>query len=258
MLRDIAQVSAQNADLTEREVQMQTRAGTLAALLPLAERRARESSDVIGKLDQMSGKGLVSSERLDQALGSQYDSASRLVGLRAEASLLANELPMVARARARAAETLQQLDTFYNGGVIRAGRDGIVGAHVPALGQVVKVGDELLQIYGGQTSVLAYLPESYLFALQPGDRVEVSGGQARAEGTVEALLAVTAALPPEFQSMFRPRDRGRLVRIRLTEEHGLAVAQKVQIHGCAFGWCWHTHPAAGLAASLWRQLAAPA
>ena len=256
MLRDIAQVSAQNADLAAREVQLRTRAVTLGVLVPLAERHAHESAGVVNKLDRMTGSGLISSERLNQALGAEYEGASRLAGLRAEAALLADELPLVTHARARAIETLRQLEAFYDKGLIRAARDGTAGARVPAPGQVTKVGDELLQIYGDQTSILAYLPEIYLFALAPGDRVELVGGSARAEGVVEALLSVTDQLPPEFQSMFRPRDRSRLVRIRLLGGNGLAVSQKVQVRGCALGWCWHSLGTSGLLTDLWQRIAA--
>ena len=257
MLRDIAQVSAQNADLAAREVQLRTRAVALGTLVPLAERHARESADVVGKLDQMAAAGLVSDQRFDQALAAQYEAASRLAGLRAEAALLASELPLVTRTHAQAGETVQQLQTFYDRGLIRAARDGTTGPHVPAPGQAVKVGDELLQIYGDQTSVLAYLPDVYLFAVSPGDKVELVGGSARAMGVIETLLAVTDALPPEFQSMFRPRDRSRLVRIRLTAgAETLAVSQKVQVRGCALGWCWHRHATPGLLTSLWRRLSA--
>jgi multidrug resistance efflux pump len=239
MLRDIAQVSAQNGDLSEREILLRTRALTLEILLPLAERHARESAGIVAKLDAMYRSGLVSSLRFDQALGSQYDAASRLITLRAEKTLLSSELPLVMRAHARADSALRQLEAFYDGGKIRAMGDGTVGAHVPSPGQVVKVGDELLQIYGRQISVLAYLPDTYFFTLAPGDRVALTGGQNRSDGVVEARLTVTDALPLEFQSMFRPRDRSRLVRIKLTGRPEFAVSQKVNVRGCAFGLCWH-------------------
>ncbi len=254
MLRDIAQVSAQNADLAVREVQLRTRAVALGALLPLAERHARESAGVVSQLNHMTGAGLISSQRFDQALGSEYEAASRLAGLHAEASLLANELPLLTRGRERADSTLRQLEAFYDRGLIRAARDGTTGTRVPAPGQVAKIGDELLQIYGDQTSVLAYLPDTYLFTLSTGDRVELIGGQDRAEGIIESLLAVTDALPPEFQSTFRPRDRSRLMRIRLIEGSGFALSQKVHVRGCALGWCWHSHPAPGLLTDLWQRI----
>lgn len=255
MLRDIAQVSAQNADLTVRVAQLRARAVTLGALLPLAERRARESANVVGKLDRMANAGVISSQRFDQALGSEYEAASRLAGLHAEAALLANELPLLASARERAGDTLRQLEVFYDHGLIRAARDGTAGTRVPAVGQVVKVGDELLQIYDAQTSVLAYLPDTYLFALSLGNRVVLNGGQDRAEGVVDALLGVTDALPPEFQSTFRPRDRSRLIRIRLTGGgRGFAVSQKVQVRGCALGWCWRSSSGPMAFTSFWQRL----
>jgi multidrug resistance efflux pump len=238
MLRDIAQMSAQNVDLAERELQLRSRAATLVSLRPLAERHARESADVVHNLDSVSNIGLVTSQRLDQALGSRYDAASRLTGLQAESALLKNELPMVVSMRERAAETLNQLEAFYDKGQIRAERDGIVGPRVPSPGQVVKVGDELMQIYSGGKRVLAYLPDGYLFSVKPGDRVELTGRQGSADGVVDALLNVTDTLPPEFQSTFRPRDRGQLLRIRLVEDRNFAVSQKVRVYGCTLGWCW--------------------
>jgi multidrug resistance efflux pump len=254
MLRDIAQVSAKNADLALREVQLRARAVAIGSLLPLAERHARESADVIAKLDNMPAPGLVSSQRRDQALGSEYEAASSLAGLHAEGALLWSELPMVVRESERAGETLDQLTAFYDKGLVRATRDGIVGTRVPAPGQVVKFGDELLQIYGDETTVIAYLPDIYLFALAPGDRVTLTSASARAEGVIEALLAVSDALPPEFQSTFRPRDRSQLVRIRLAGGHGLVVAQKVQVRGCALGWCWHSRAVSELVTSVWQRL----
>lgn len=252
ILRDLAQVSAQNADLALREVQLRSRMAAIDALLPLAERHARESSNVIGQMDRLSSAGLVSAQRRDQALGSEFEAVSRLSGLRSEAALLANELPVLGRALAESGERLRQLKAVYDRGMIRAPRDGTAGPRVPAPGQVVKVGDELLQVFGDETSVIAYLPDIYLFALAPGDRVELAGGSARAEGVVEALLKVTDALPPEFQSMFRPRDRSRLVRIRLDRAHDFAVTQKLQVRGCALGWCWHSQPVTELVSGLWR------
>ena len=254
MLRDIAQSAAQNAELAVREAQFRVRAVTLGVLLPMAGRHAHESAAVVGKLDGMTARGLISSQRFDQALGAEYEAASRLAGLQAEAAQLTNEMPYIVRARERAGETMRQLEAFYDQGIIRAMRDGTTGARVPALGQVVKFGDDLVQIHGDAGSLLAYLPDIYLFALVPGDRVELIAGSARVEGVVEALLPVSDALPPEFQSMFRPRDRGRLLRIELPAGHGFAMAQKVQVRGCAFGWCWRSRAVPDLAHSLWHKL----
>ncbi|WP_158291958.1 HlyD family secretion protein [Paracraurococcus ruber] len=253
MLRDIAQVSAQNAELTTKELQLRIRAAGLQSLLPMADRHARQSVEAVAKLDGMSSEGWVSLQRKGEALGSQYEAAARLAGLRSEATVLTTELPMVIRTREKAAESLAQLQAFYDNGRVRAGRAGVVGARVPLPGQVVRLGEELLQIHADTPAILAYLPDIYLFGLEPGERVVITGGTQAAEGVVEALLPVSDALPQEFQSMFRPRDRSRLVRVRMTEGSPFALSQKVQVRGCAFGWCWKSEPFEAMVADRWDR-----
>lgn len=77
---------------------------------------------------------------------------------------------------------------------------------VPLPGQIIRFGEELLQINRGETYILAYLPDQYLFGIEGG--------------------------------MARPRDRSRLVRIAFDGPATFAVSQKVTISGCAFGICW--------------------
>ncbi|MCK1975366.1 hypothetical protein LNK20_22035, partial [Bacillus safensis] len=74
--------------------------------------------------------------------------------------------------------------------------------------------------------------------VRKGMTVNVSGGAQSAKGKIETILTVADALPAEFQNMFRPRDRSRLIRIALANENPFAVSQKVTISGCAFGYCW--------------------
>jgi hypothetical protein len=129
---------------------------------------------------------------------------------------------------------------------------GIVGAKIPVVGQVAPVGYTLFDVYGERSSVLAYLPEMYLFPLREGQSVEVSAaGRTRAIGTIEAILPVADALPPEFQNMFRPRDRGRLVRIALPADTKFAVSEKIRVTGCAAGWCWTSDKSTGRSLASW-------
>jgi multidrug resistance efflux pump len=238
MLKDIADLAARNADLAVRETQLTVRARTVKELLPLAERHARENTEQVTRIDTMATRGLVSSQRMDQVLSSGYDTVARVTELRAQALGLGGELELISRAHKRADEALNQLEAFYDRGVLRAAAAGTVGPRVPTPGQVVKFGDELLQLNGKKAYVLAYLPDIYLFGMQPGDRLEVSNGTSRAIAEVDAILTVADALPAEFQNMFRPRDRSRLVRLSLPREHGFAISQKVRVRGCAFGYCW--------------------
>jgi multidrug resistance efflux pump len=239
MLKEIADLVLRNSDLAVREEQLSGRIATVSALLPLAERNAREGKQAVARIDTISEKGLVSTQNMNQALATGYDTAVKLAELRVESDVLGKELLLVRQTHRRASEALAQLEDFYDRGLIRAMAPGVVGSRVPVAGQVAKFGDELLQVYEDKAYVLAYLPDFYLFAVKPGDRVEVSGGAGTpsVSATVEAILSVADALPPEFQNTFRPRDRSRLIRVALPRDHGFAISQKVRIGGCAFGWC---------------------
>jgi multidrug resistance efflux pump len=239
MLKDIADLAARNSDLVIHEAELRGRVATVAALLPLAERNARESKDAIARIDSLSGRALISMQDMNQALTAGYDTAVKLAELRAQSDMLGQQLSLLEQTHTRAGAALAQLEEFYDRGFVRAGARGVVGSRVPVVGQVAKFGDELLQVYGEHAYVLAYLPDIYLFAVKPGDRVEVTGGggSRAVPGVVDKILEVADALPPEFQNMFRPRDRSRLMRVSLPKAHGFAISQKVEVGGCIFGWC---------------------
>ena len=245
MLRDIADLSARNADLDQRLSQMKVRSGAIDVILPLAERRKEENSRAVARIDTLSTQGLIASSRMDEALTSRLDSAAQFAELSGEADVLTANIPSLTDSITRAAEALKKLEEFYGDGVVLAPRSGIVGSHVPTQGEVAKIGDELLQINGTDTYVLAFLPDSYLFPVRAGDRVTVRSGNSGAIGTVSEILDVADALPPEFQNMFRPRDRSRLVRVAVPQDNEFAVTQKVVVGGCLAGWCWNGDEKAG-------------
>lgn len=236
MLKDISELSARASDLWIREDQLRNRSVSVAKLLPLAARHERESKTQVARFDSLIGKGLLPASRLGDALGSDYGAATSLADLQAQADSLTEEIDVATQSRAKAQAALNQFERFYNSGVIQAGAEGVVGARVPVPGQVVKFGDELLQINGSHGYVLAYLPEMYLFEVKPGDLVSVTTGSHWATATIKDILTVADALPAEFQNMFRPRDRGRLIRIDLPKGNGFAISQKVSVRTCRL-WC---------------------
>ena len=237
MLKEISELSILASELAIREAQLRNRRSTVTSLLPLAERHASESNTQISRLDAIKARGLVSAQRMDQALSSEYVAASQLTELRAQSGALDDELSLVERSRERAAAALAQLESFYDKGTMRATAEGTVGARVPVAGQVVKVGDELLQVNSGKAYIIAYMPDMYLFEVKSGDKISIGGGSHLVAGEVETILTVADALPAEFQNMFRPRDRGRLIRVKLPDDHGFAVSQKIHVGGCIAGWC---------------------
>ena len=232
MLKDVADLSARNADLGSKISQLRLKLTTVDAVLPLADRHARESAAVIQKLDSIADRGLVAPHRLDQALGSGFETTSRLSDLKGQSKLLGDEILLVEASYRQAKHALSQFEAFYDQGRVRSAAAGVVGPRVPVVGQVVRFGDELMQVYGPHAYVLAYLPDIHIFAVVPGQRVAIRAGTARITGRVEALLPVADALPVEFQNMFRPRDRSRLLRVTLDDASTLAISQKVRVTSC--------------------------
>ncbi|MBB5702239.1 multidrug resistance efflux pump [Ochrobactrum daejeonense] len=238
MIQELANITFRDSDLAIREGQLQGKLASINAVFPLAERTARETKVTSSQFDTVSGKGIVSSLAKDDALRNSLQAAERVAQLQSEKAATENELKLLQQSRAIYRQAIDKLNGIYDQGYLRANMTGIVGAKVPLPGQVVKFSDELMQINGGKSYILAYLPDEYLFNVQKGMPVNISGGAQSASGQIDAILTVADALPAEFQNMFRPRDRSRLVRITLDEQNPFAVSQKVTISGCAFGYCW--------------------
>jgi len=238
MVKELADMAYRNGELAIREGQLTGRLAAIKTIMPLAERTARESTSTVARFDTVSTKGLVSAMTKGDALRGNLAASERVADLESQQTATMIELDLVAQARTVSAGAIEQLGSIYDNGNVRATAEGQVGVKVPIPGQVVSFGDELLQINGGNAYILAYLPDQYLFNVEAGMAVNVSGGGTTVRGSVESVLGVADALPAEFQNMFRPRDRSRLVRIALEDAQPFAISQKVRVSGCAFGVCW--------------------
>lgn len=242
MIKEIASLTLRDGELSVRQGQLQSKLTSIKAVMPLAERAEQETKYTLARFDSVSGKGVVSALTKNDALKGSLQAAERVADLTSQRVSTTNELALLVASRQRSADALAKLNALYDDGNVRATITGAIGAKVPVPGQVVRFGDSLMQIDGGKTYILAYLPDSYLFKVRDGMGVTVRGGSQSAQGRVEKILDVAAALPDEFQNMFRPRDRSRLVRIHLPDDAPFAVSQKVSISGCAFGLCWASAP----------------
>jgi len=238
MVQELANFALRDSDLSIREGQLRGKLTAFEAVSALAERTAFEAKATASQFDTVSGRGIVSSLSKDDALRNSFQAAERVAQLQSEKSATEYELELLQQSRTIFREAISKLNGIYDNGYLRASMPGTVGAKVPIPGQIVKFGDELMQINGGKSYILAYLPDEYLFNISEGMPVNVKGGAQSAKGRVDAILTVADALPAEFQNMFRPRDRSRLARITLDERNPFAVSQKVTISGCAFGYCW--------------------
>jgi multidrug resistance efflux pump len=229
ILEQLADLSTRRARLAAEAADFRIRAETVTKLLPLAERRERETDKILLTFDELSERQLVTNARYDEALRASFEARQSLVKLRTEGETLTDELAALNAARADADQALDDLRAYYDGGVVRSPVDGTIGTAVAVAGDVYRPGEKIMTISTGETYVLAFLPRHYLFAIAPGMDVAVSAGRLGADGTISEILPVTDALPDEFQNTFKPRDRSQLARIRFASPPPFPLHEKVRI-----------------------------
>jgi multidrug resistance efflux pump len=238
MVKEIADLALRDGELALREGQLQGRLDVIRSVAPLAERSARESTDIVTRFDSIKTQGIVPVLTKTDALRGSLQASERVAELSSQEIATEQELALLAASRNTSIKAMEQLRRIFDDGYVRASGAGFIGARVPVIGDVVTVGESLMEINGGEAYVLAYLPDRYLFAVHKGMAVNISAGSEQAKGRIDEVLTVADALPEEFQNQFRPRDRSRLVRIALEGASPFAVSQKVWVTGCAFGVCW--------------------
>src|SRR5262249_7553389 len=136
------------------------------------------------------------------------------------------------------AGAFQDLQRTYGSGVLTAPASGYVGSRVAMVGEVLSAGTSpVANIYTGDSYVLAYIPENYMFDVDPGQKVSVKGRGRTITGRIEKVLPVTEALPPEFQLPNRVRGRGQLVRVSIADADTFAVDEKIRLTGCYSNSC---------------------
>lgn len=107
---------------------------------------------------------------------------------------------------------------LYDGGMMRSPIDGVISQIAAEKGAVVRAGDPMVEVYGKQRYVLAYIPTGALYDVYPGDRVWIETGFSVAEGRVTHVQPFAAALPREFQRSFSPVDRRQVMRIEFADQ----------------------------------------
>ena len=229
ILDRVADLSARDADLAQREAALRSRIRLAADLLPLAKQRAEEAAGVLTRLDGAVGRGLVLTERYDNAMRANYDAQTTRLRLASERKSLDAEVAALTEARRTLTDALTSLKSHFGDGTIRAAVSGTVGTDVPAVGEVYNAGDPILSIFSGKSYILAYLPQNYLFAIKPGTAVRVTDGRHSMNGVITGILPVSQELPTAFQRAFRPGDRRQLARIELPGDSPFPVFATVQV-----------------------------
>jgi multidrug resistance efflux pump len=232
--QDIALLTARNADLLVRRLELERETRVAEAVLPVARHRAGEAESALRKIRGYRGDGDIALTLWMQTLRDGFETKERVAELSASLQRAGDALDVVGGAIADATSALHDLREAYAGGVIRAPITGTVGLRLARPGEVVHPGEPLLVVYRPEPFVLAYLETGGLYTVRPGDAVELSSGFIETTGTVTEVLPVADQLPPEFQKTFQPRQRGQVMRIAVADPARLPLFAKVTVS--ARGW----------------------
>ncbi|WP_319567314.1 HlyD family secretion protein [Cohaesibacter marisflavi] len=228
-LERLADLSTQQADLTQRAAEFKLRMQIANRLLPLAKQREAQTTKLLGVVDDLQRTGNLTTSRYEEILKSSFDASSHLVQLTVDLDMLSGQIGSLEAAREDAAVALEKLKAHYSDGKITASVSGTIGTEVPSPGAVYRTGDPMLSIYAGEAYILMYLPRRYLFSIEPGMAVDVSNGRTNVAGVIDSILPLSDALPKEFQNSFKPMQRNQLARIKLQDRAIFPVYEKVRI-----------------------------
>jgi multidrug resistance efflux pump len=238
MLRSIAELAAEKARISSRIAQLNARKGVVTTLMPLAEQSVIQTEGFLNALQKAGSNGLTVSKSLQEMTSASVQASERHLSLKAEQGSLEIEVDANKKALDQVSAAYNDVESAYNNGALYAPVSGYIGANVAMIGEVLSGGkDRIANIYTGPSFVLAYIPESYLFDVEEGQKVAVKARGQTVAGHIEKVLPVTEALPPEFQLPNKTRGRGQLVQVALSDANAFAIDQKSQITSCYFQNC---------------------
>lgn len=213
VIENIARLTAELATREARLAELRIRNQTIEAIMSVAENRHSVAADTRKEFEKLLDRGYLALDKRAAAVDSEFRSRQDFESLKAEKRVIDGEIAILSRTFAQAESALDDLRRLYDNGNMRASIDGIVSRRIADQGAVVRAGDPMLEIYGNQRFVLAYLPTGALYEVKPGDRVRISAGLRTFDGSVLRVEPFAAALPREFQRAFRPVDREQLIRV---------------------------------------------
>ena len=132
-----------------------------------------------------------------------------------------------------------QLQRVYEDGVIRTPVAGYVGGTSPPRAPSFRRGKTRLRKYlPARASSGPSTPETYLFDLEPGERVSVKGAwDHRNRNCPEDSSSHGRATTRLSASQQGARNRGQVARITLQDPNQFAVNEKVRVTGCVADYC---------------------
>ncbi|MGL4813221.1 MAG: HlyD family secretion protein, partial [Beijerinckiaceae bacterium] len=229
----IADLVTRLSQMTSREAQLNSRARSIATLLPVARERKARALDNVERMRGLMAKHLTTNTRVSEATRELFEAEKDEAQIGSEEFSLRDEMRAATASRKELEMLLASIRRLFNEGNILAPVDGTVGPKVINIGQVLKPGDPALEIYRGDAYVIGYMPTSRLYSIGVGDTVVVTDGTMRTRGTIERIEAMAEAVPPEFQSSFRSVDRQQVMRIAVNDDDAsrFPITGKVRVVG---------------------------
>jgi multidrug resistance efflux pump len=236
--RSLADLAAEKARLMSKIAELQARRQVIIDTLPLAKSSAAETASYLNGLNQARAAGLAINKSLQEMTSASLLATEHVASLRAEQDSLSAELDADRIALAQAASAYDELSATYADGVLYASADGDIGASVAPVGQALSTGSGgIADIFTGESFVLAYVPDGYLFEVSEGQTVGVRARNEILNGRIDRILPLAAPLPSDLQAPNRMLERGRLVRIALIDPNQFPVDQRVQVTTCFHNDC---------------------
>ena len=236
--RTLADLEAERARLTSKIAQLEARRQVILGTLPLAKSNAERAASFLGDLDRAQATGLALRKSLQEMTSASLSAAEHAAGLGAEQDSLSVELDADRAALERVISAYNELSATYADGMLYASVSGDIGATVAPIGQALSTGNgAVADIFTGKSFVLAYLPDSYLLAINEGQSVAVKARNEVLNGRIERILPLAQNLPSDLQHPNRVIERGRLVRIALPASNELPIDQRVRVTSCLVSDC---------------------
>ena len=234
LTKDIASMTARNADLLIKRVDIERRTRIAEAVMPIAQDRAVKADAALQTIQDVRKRGHVTQIIWTATLQERFTSNERVAELEAEIHMARTSVSAADAAIADSLTALNELRLAYNSGIVSAPEDGIVGLKAARPGDILPVGEPIMTLYGSKPYVLAYLETGTLYTVSPGDEVRLSNGFTQTKGWVSEVLPVADQLPEEFRKTFQPRGRSQVVRIEIAENATFPLFSEVFVSG--MGW----------------------
>ena len=231
--RTLADLAAEKARLMGKVAEIEARHQVITDTLSLAKSSATETASYLNDLNKARAAGLAINKSVQEMTSASLSASERVASMQAEQRSLSAELAADRIALAQAVSAYDELSATYADGVLYASASGDIGASVAPVGQALSTGSGgVADIFTGESFVLGYVPDAYLFEVSEGQIVGVKARNKILNGRIDRILPLAQPLPSDLQAPNRMLERGRLVRIALIDPSQLPVDQHVQITTC--------------------------